>query len=107
MPELDVATLADEHVAHGVEGDSACREKGKASVELSEAAENGWVEQVLAGSAARRAFQQTCTPSYANREGRAEASLELNTGYGGSGLGYLHMLEAAGADGRFPDLVFS
>ena len=86
---------------------AACREKGKASVELSEAAENGWVEQVLAGSAARRAFQQTCTPSYANREGRAEASLELNTGYGGSGLGYLHMLEAAGADGRFPDLVFS
>ena len=86
---------------------AACRASGAASVEVTQAAENGWVDKVLEGSDARRAFMENCTPGYANREGRAEASLELNTGYGGSGIRYLQMLAEAGADGVYPDLVFS
>ena len=86
---------------------SACRQNGKSSVELTQAAENGWVEQILAGSNARRAFMENCTPGYANREGRPEASLELNTGYSGGGIRYLQLLETAGTDNRFPDLIFN
>lgn len=86
---------------------AACRTRGMASVEVTRSAEDAWVEKIIAGNDARRAFQENCTPGFVNREGRAEASLELNASYSGSGIDYLRLLETAGADGDYPDLVFS
>ncbi|MDP7572131.1 MAG: NAD(P)/FAD-dependent oxidoreductase, partial [Myxococcota bacterium] len=45
-------------------------DEGVASLEVSEEAENEWVEAVLSLAAKTGDFMQTCTPSYYNNEGK-------------------------------------
>jgi cyclohexanone monooxygenase len=62
------------------------------TVEPSQAAEDQWVSEVLAGTAPRRAFLESCTPSYFNYEGKRQKALESNEPYPGGAIKYLGLL---------------
>jgi cyclohexanone monooxygenase len=83
---------------------SECLKDGITSVEPSEQAENEWVGKVVALGGPRRAFLESCTPSYFNYEGQERTSLELNQPYGGGVLDYLDILETWRADASMQGL---
>ena len=74
------------------------------SVEPTEAAEDAWVGEVLAGAPARRAFLDSCTPSYLNYEGQPQKALESNQPYPGGAIKYLGLLEEQKAAGALANL---
>jgi cyclohexanone monooxygenase len=96
--------IADEQTRFIAEVISHCLANGIASVEPSEAAENEWVDKVVALSGPRRAFLESCTPSYFNYEGQQRDDLELNQPYGGGVIDYLDILESWRRDGSMPGL---
>jgi cyclohexanone monooxygenase len=49
-----------------------CIEDGHRGVEATEAAETAWQTTMAQVSAARRPFQEACTPGYYNSEGRVD-----------------------------------
>jgi cyclohexanone monooxygenase len=86
--------IADEQTQFIAQVISHCLANGIASVEPSEAAENEWVDKVVAGAGPRRAFLESCTPGYFNYEGQKQEQLELNEPYGGGVIDYLAILDA-------------
>ena len=74
------------------------------SVEPSREAEDEWVGEVLAGAPARRAFLDSCTPSYFNYEGQTPKSVESNQPYPGGAIKYLGLLEEQRAEGAMANL---
>jgi len=77
---------------------------GIGSVEPSQEAEEEWVGEVLAGAPARRAFLDSCTPSYFNYEGQTPKSVESNQPYPGGAIKYLGLLEEQRAAGAMANL---
>jgi cyclohexanone monooxygenase len=96
--------IADEQTRFIAQVISQCLATSVTSVEPSEAAENEWVDKVIALGGPRRAFLESCTPSYFNYEGKAQATLELNEPYGGGVIDYLDILERWRSDGTMPGL---
>ncbi len=74
------------------------------SVEPSQEAEEAWVGEVLAGAPARRAFLDSCTPSYFNYEGKPPKSVESNQPYPGGAIKYLGLLDEQRAAGAMANL---
>jgi cyclohexanone monooxygenase len=72
------------------------------TVEPTEAAEEAWVNEIIAGAGMRRAFLESCTPSYFNYEGKGQASLSSNEPYPGGGIKYLGLIAEQTAQG-IPD----
>ena len=95
---------ADEQTRYIAEVVSHCLKDGIHSVEPREEAENAWVDRIVKLSGARRAFLETCTPSYFNHEGRDQADLELNIPFGGGPFEYFELLHKAAA-GAFKELL--
>ena len=77
---------------------------GIGSVEPTQEAEEEWVGEVLAGAPARRAFLDSCTPSYFNYEGQTPKSVESNQPYPGGAIKYLGLLEEQRAAGAMANL---
>ena len=73
-------------------------------VEPTKAAEDAWVDEIVAGAGLRRAFLESCTPSYFNYEGKRQASLESNEPYPGGAIKYLGLLAEQVARG-IPDTL--
>jgi cyclohexanone monooxygenase len=96
--------IADEQTQLIAQIIAHCLANGVASVEPSEAAENEWVDKVVALGGPRRAFLESCTPSYFNYEGQKQEQLELNEPYGGGVIDYLNILEQWRRDGSFKGL---
>ena len=91
--------IADEqtrHIAYIIE---QAMSRHLASVEPTEKAENDWVDTILRMSGPRRAFLESCTPTYFNYEGRRRRGVELNEPYGGGAPAYLKILEDWRAEG--------
>ena len=63
------------------------------TVEPSEAAEKAWVDEIIAGTGMRRAFLESCTPSYFNYEGKRQEAFESNEPYPGGGIKYIELIE--------------
>ena len=77
---------------------------GVGTVEPTQAAEDDWVNGIMAGSGPRRAFLETCTPSYFNYEGQPQESLELNEPFPGGAIDYLDILDHQCAQGPLAKL---
>jgi cyclohexanone monooxygenase len=92
--------IADEQIKHIAYIIAQCRKRGIAEIEPTQEAESGWVEEIIAAGASRRAFLETCTPSVFNYEGRRPRFAELNGIYGGGPVAYIGALEAWRADGE-------
>ncbi len=91
--------IADEqtrHIAYIIE---QAMSRHLASVEPTEKAENDWVDTIVKMSGPRRAFLESCTPTYFNYEGKRRRGLELNEPYGGGAPAYLKILEDWRAEG--------
>jgi cation diffusion facilitator CzcD-associated flavoprotein CzcO len=79
------------HVAHIVE---ACVDRGIASIEPEEAAEDAWLSVLLDVGIGGAAYFQSCTPSFYNSEQQAiDARAARNLTYTGSLLDYIGYLE--------------
>ncbi|MEZ5735431.1 MAG: NAD(P)/FAD-dependent oxidoreductase [Novosphingobium sp.] len=98
--------IAEEQTQYIADVIAHCLSEEIASVEPTEEAETAWVERILELSGARRAFLQSCTPSYFNYEGQERDDLELNMPFGGGPLEYLDLLEKARAGGFAEGLEF-
>ena len=72
------------------------------TVEPTQAAENAWVDEIVAGTALRRAFLESCTPSYFNYEGKRDKAYDSNEPYPGGAIKYLALLKEQTAGG-IPD----
>ncbi len=98
MPIADAQTAyIAEVIAKSLAGDIG-------SVEPSQAAEDAWVGEILAGAPARRAFLDSCTPSYFNYEGQRQKALESNEPYPGGAIKYLGLLDEQRASGALANL---
>jgi cyclohexanone monooxygenase len=96
--------IADEqakHIAHVV---ATCLSSGIASVEPAEEAVDAWVGSILARSAERRAFMDSCTPGYINQEGRRDSAFDRNAPHPGGPAAYIERLERWREDGRMEGL---
>jgi cyclohexanone monooxygenase len=85
--------IADEQTQHIAYIIAQCRERGIAAIEPTREAEDAWVAEIVASSASRRAFQETCTPSVFNYEGRRPRFAELNGTYGAGPVAYIAVLQ--------------
>jgi cyclohexanone monooxygenase len=75
------------------------------TVEVSEEAENAWVERVLEVAGTGSDFQQTCTPSYYNNEGKPSKASKQNGFFFGAPGEFTKILEDCRTDGGLKGLV--
>jgi cyclohexanone monooxygenase len=83
---------------------SQCLTRGISAVDVSPAAEAEWVDEVIALSAKRRGFLESCTPGYYNYEGIRDKSFGTNEVYGGGPMPYFERLHAWREAGDMPGL---
>ncbi len=79
-------------------------DEGVESIEVSEEAENAWVDRILAVAGTGSDFQQTCTPSYYNNEGKPNNASKQNSFFFGEPGEFMKILEDCRADGGMKDL---
>jgi cyclohexanone monooxygenase len=79
-------------------------DEGIEAVEVSEAAENEWVERVLSLADQRGDFMQSCTPSYYNNEGKPGKMSRQNGFFFGEPGEFMKILEDYRADGGMTGL---
>jgi len=74
-------------------------DRGVRSVEVSEAAETEWVDQVIQLSRLGREFLESCTPGYYNNEGKLSERAAQNGFYGGGSVQFFKILREWRAEG--------
>ena len=79
-------------------------EQGVESLEVSEEAENEWVERVLQLAGGRGEFMESCTPSYYNNEGKPGPASRQNGFFFGEPGEFMQILEDCRADGGMKGL---
>ena len=94
----------DEQSAHLAYVIGACVERGIGAIQPTQAAEEGWIEAILASAGARRSFLASCTPGYLNYEGKWGRQFALNDFYGAGAVAYIKMLADWRADGELAGL---
>lgn len=89
---MNYTHTADEqarHIAHVI---GRCSRESIATVEATAEAETEWVNGIVAAAPTRRAFLDSCTPSYYNYEGKREAAFEQNEPFSGGPVAYYDLL---------------
>ena len=84
--------MAEERADHLAYVIGRCIEEGVTTVEPTQAAEGAWVEDIVAGRGPRRAFLDSCTPSYYNQEGKETPATALNDIYGRGPVAFFDVL---------------
>ncbi len=93
------------HIAYVIAQTAA---RGATVVETSEAAEQGWQDEMKRAARARREFLEACTPGYYNNEGHVgEGKGFTATAYGGGSEAFLGILRAWRAAGDLAGLELS
>lgn len=83
-------------------------ESGAATVEAEAAAEDAWVEEMIASNQSGLAWFEDCTPSYLNSEGsRDNPDSLLLAGHGGGPVVFFEILEKWRAAGDLEGVTFS
>ena len=72
---------------------SAASRRTSARIEPTQEAEDKWVDEIIAQRGPRRAFLESCTPSYYNQEGRDTPATALNDIYGAGSVAFFKVLE--------------
>jgi cyclohexanone monooxygenase len=75
-----------------------------ASVEVSEEAEQQWVDTILSVAVMGREFLKECTPGYYNNEGMVSELAVQNGFYGGGSVAFFRLLEEWRAEGSLRGL---
>lgn len=83
------------------------RRRGSRTVDVEQAAEQAWAEEVFESSRADIEFQRSCTPGWMNNEGQPNVIARRNGQYGPGIVAFDRLIEAWRADGRYQGLVFS
>ena len=91
--------LLDVQASHAAWMIAWALERGVTEIEASSSAESGWVDLVVARSAATAERARTCTPGYYNREGKADAKTRQGSFFIGAPTEYADMLETWRAKG--------
>ena len=71
-----------------------CLEENISTVEVSETAEDAWVEEIIAVSRYNEEFQAMCTPGYYNNEGQPNPKSVQNGPYGKGSRPYFKITKA-------------
>ncbi|MBW2313680.1 MAG: NAD(P)/FAD-dependent oxidoreductase [Deltaproteobacteria bacterium] len=79
-------------------------DRGVSSLEVSEEAEAEWVDTILGLATLGSGFQQSCTPSYYNNEGKPGEISRQNGFYYGEPMGFMKILEDYREDGGLKGL---
>ncbi|MEP1123188.1 MAG: NAD(P)/FAD-dependent oxidoreductase [Ilumatobacter sp.] len=90
-----------QHVAHVV---GHALDNDLDLVEVTEEAEQAWVDEIVATARNSAAFQETCTPGYYNNEGRPSQSAAQNGAYGRGAIAFFEILESWRTNGGFDGL---
>jgi len=98
--------VADEQTKHIVHIITQCQERQHDTVEVTQAAEDAWVKEIVEGAGPRRAFQEACTPSNYNYEGQRKSSVELSEFFAQGPMAYIDRLEKWREDGKLAGLEF-
>jgi len=85
--------LIQERAAHVAYLIKRCKDANISTIEPSQAAEDEWVEKIIAGRGPRRAFLESCTPSYYNQEGKETPATSLNDIYAAGSAAFFKILE--------------
>ena len=83
-----------------------CLEENISTVEVSETAEDAWVEEIIAVSRYNEEFQAMCTPGYYNNEGQPNPNAQQSAPYGGGSIRFFELLKEWREDGSFEGLTF-
>ena len=79
-------------------------EEGIETLEVSEDAEEAWVQQVLERASGRAEFAEQCTPGYYNNEGQPSRQAQQGFFYMGGPTEFVDILEAWRAEGGMQGL---
>lgn len=93
--------LAEERAIHLAYLLKRCINEKIHTIEATQEAEDRWVEEIIAQRGPRRAFLESCTPSYYNQEGRDTPATALNDIYGAGSVAFFKVL----ADWRAQDTL--
>jgi cyclohexanone monooxygenase len=96
--------MLDEQAQHAAHIVSQCQRRGIATVEPTEAAEQAWVDTIIALGEGRRRFLENCTPGYYNDEGRVSDALARSLPFGGGPLVFVDLLRKWRDEGTFAGL---
>jgi cyclohexanone monooxygenase len=92
------------HIAHII---TACQQGNHQLVEASAAAEEQWVQQIIALARNNEKFLADCTPGYYNNEGKpSERSLQ-DSNYGAGPVAFFKVLDDWRREGSFEGLEIS
>ena len=89
------------HVAHIVRH---CLDRQVRTLEVSQAAEEDWVETIRSSAIMRQGFAEECTPGYYNNEGQPSPLAIQNGAYGLGANAFVKLLEDWRADGEMKGL---
>ena len=89
------------HIAYIV---GHCRKNGVRTAEVSEAAEQEWVDTIIRLAGMGRDFLEQCTPGYYNNEGKLSDLAAQNGFYGGGSPEFFRILDAWRAEGSLSGL---
>jgi cyclohexanone monooxygenase len=89
------------HVAYIV---SHSLDKGVATVEASQAAEQAWTDTIVQMSESRRKFLEACTPGFYNNEGQFSDADARGASYGGGPIAFINLLRAWREEGSLDGL---
>ncbi len=92
------------HVAHIVAEAGA---RGVTTVEVTEEAEQGWIDTIISMARDNLRFLESCTPGYYNNEGRPGERSGQNTAYGKGPVPFFELLAAWRAEGKLDGLELS
>ena len=83
-----------------------CMKKDKNEVEVTEAAEQAWVDEIIRVYRDQEAFRASCTPGYYNNEGKPSPLAAQNSAYGKGPIKYFEKLQAWRKEGNMLGLEF-
>ncbi|OAL38437.1 hypothetical protein AYO20_02086 [Fonsecaea nubica] len=98
---LHTTAIQAEHIAYVI---SECKARNIQAIEPTQAAEDEWVEMIIASGEDSRAFHSECTPGYYNNEGQITRQLAKSSSYGGSPLTVINLLKKWQTDGKLEGL---
>lgn len=84
--------LAEERAIHLAYLLERCINEDIRTIEPTQEGEDKWVEEIIAQRGPRRAFLESCTPSYYNQEGRDTPATALNDIYGAGSVAFFKVL---------------
>ena len=83
---------------------SECKKANANVVEVTEEAEQAWVEHIIGMSRLSESYQAECTPGYYNNEGKPNPVSVQNGAYGGGPTRFFKVVEAWREEGSMQGL---